>query len=146
MEALISAERPNGTEEAEVSVRDSSGRWVPGNKAGVGHGGGAKDLARWRRVALEATTDEDMIAVWGKLIKCAKDGEAWAVHEFLDRTMGKARVAPVEASQDTGALMARLWQEWASPRRAIEAGGRGEAPADQGPEPSEGGAGSAVLE
>ena len=146
MEALISAEGPNGTDEAEVAVRDSSGRWVPGNKAGVGHGGGAKDLARWRRVALEATSDEDMVAVWGKLIKCAKDGEAWAVHEFLDRTMGKARVAPPEAAQDTGALMARLWEEWASPRRAIEQSGQGEVHPGRAPEAPEGGAGGAVVE
>ena len=130
-EASTSA--PNSAAQADGPVRDSAGRWVPGNKAGIGYGGSAKDLARWRRVALDATTDADMLEIWGKLILDAKKGEPWAVHEFLDRTMGKAHAAPAEAQQDTSALMARLWQEWASPRPERSAGGA----ADGGAEPVE---------
>lgn len=117
---------PNGTGQADGPVRDSDGRFLPGNKAGVGHGGSAKDLARWRRVALEATTDQDMLDIWGSLITSAKQGEPWAVHEFLDRTMGKVQVAPPEAAQDTSALMAALWEKWAAPRPEGTAGGQAE--------------------
>lgn len=107
-------------------TRDSEGRFLPGNRASVGNGGGAKDLARWRRVALESTTDQDMLEIWGSLVMEAKKGEPWAVHEFLDRTMGKAHAAPAEAQQDTSALMARLWAEWASPRPEDSGSGQAE--------------------
>jgi hypothetical protein len=100
----------------KLTGRDQAGRFGPGNTAAAGAGGGARDLARWRRVALEATTDQDMLDIWAALITSAKSSEPWAVHEFLDRTMGKAIPAPPEAQQDVSALMARLWQEWAAPR------------------------------
>lgn len=96
--------------------RDGKGRFVVGNQAAVGVGGAAKTQSKWRALAFEATKDEDMLEVWGELIRNAKAGEPWAIHEFLDRMMGKAVPAPPDAQQDVSALMARLWREWAAPR------------------------------
>lgn len=57
-----------------------------------------------------------MLAVWSELIRSAKGGEPWAVHEFLDRLMGKAVPAPPDAQQDVSALMEQLWRKWGAPR------------------------------
>jgi len=92
---------------------------MPGNRAAVGRGGGAGELARWRRLALEATSEQDMLDAWAKLVECAKAGEPWAVHEFLDRTMGKAVAAPPELGPDPTELLARLWKEWARPAEDV---------------------------
>lgn len=96
--------------------RDGKGRFLVGNQAAAGVGGAAKHQSKWRALAFDATSDEDMLAVWAELIRSAKAGEPWAVHEFLDRMMGKAQPAPPDAQQDVSAVMARLWREWASPR------------------------------
>lgn len=91
----------------------ATGKFIAGNKAGTTS---RKDIAKWRSLAMDATTESDMLEVWAELIRNAKAGEPWAIHEFLDRMMGKAQPAPPEAQQDVSALMARLWQEWGSPR------------------------------
>lgn len=40
---------------------------------------------------IENTSEEDHLAICDKLIEKAKEGEAWAVKEYLDRVMGKPK-------------------------------------------------------
>jgi hypothetical protein len=105
----------NETGQAEPPARDSRGLFLPGNKVAVGHGGSAQAMAKWRKLAFSATTEEDMLAVWGTLIACAKAGEAWAVHEFLDRTHGKVVPPPPEAAENHAEMLYRYWQAWGAP-------------------------------
>lgn len=102
----------NQTEQTEAPVRDSRGLFLPGNKVAAGHGGSAKAMAKWRKLAFDATTEEDMLSVWGTLIACAKAGEAWAVHEFLDRTHGKVVPPPPESAENHAEALYRYWQAW----------------------------------
>ena len=110
---------PNGTAATAMVVRDDEGRFLPGNQLAKGHGGSAHDLARWRRLALEATTEQDMIDVWRTLIACAKAGEPWAVHEFLDRTHGKAMRAEPEPAPGISELLAEQYQRWLRPAKEV---------------------------
>jgi hypothetical protein len=54
-------------------------------------------LAKYRSLIYEATTSEDFLAVWRKVVELAKAGDRWAVREFFDRLIGKA-VAQVEVA------------------------------------------------
>jgi hypothetical protein len=78
---------PNGS-----NGRDSRGRFSKGNAGGPGNPYAAQ-AGRWRAKLAASITDQDIAAVVRALIKAAKAGEAWAVREFFDRTLGR----PVEA-------------------------------------------------
>ena len=76
---------PNGE-----NGRDANGRFVPGWKGGPGNPY-AKKVAEFRSRVLAVISVEDCDAVLRKLTKQAIAGESWAVKEFLDRVMGKAK-------------------------------------------------------
>ena len=76
---------PNGPD-----GRDAGGRFAKGNAGGPGNPH-ARRVARLRALVVEAVTDVDMRDVLATLIRCAIDGEPWAVRELLDRTIGKAQ-------------------------------------------------------
>lgn len=80
---------PNGPPRGE---RDAGGRFVRGNAGGPGNPH-AKHVGALRAALLEAVTPEDFKAIAAALVSAAKRGEAWAVRELFDRTLGK----PVEA-------------------------------------------------
>lgn len=119
---------PNGTARTAAALepcaglpreRDEVGRFVPGNQLAKGHGGSAHNLARFRRLTLEATTEADLLDVWRTLIACAKAGEPWAVHEFLDRTMGKVALPKPEPAEDLSEVLAREYQRWLRPAEVV---------------------------
>lgn len=86
--------KPNGG-----NGRNPNGTFATGNKGGPGRKRSNRgELVN--RIADELVTEEDARAVWQKLIDCAKDGEPWAIKEFLDRTIGK----PKESIDMTGSL------------------------------------------
>jgi hypothetical protein len=79
--------------------RDRKGRFLPGNAGGPGNPHAAA-VSKWRSQLVEIITPEDFAAVIAVLVAKAKAGEAWAVRELLDRTVGKP--APVEGDEGNG--------------------------------------------
>lgn len=73
--------------------RDNAGRFANGNPGGPGNPEGRR-VAAFRRAFLKAVTPADVAAVVQVLIDRAKAGEAWAVREMLDRSLGRATSAP----------------------------------------------------
>jgi hypothetical protein len=47
--------------------------------------------------------------VWRTLCALAKAGEPWAIHEFLDRTLGRPAQATPEERADVAATLRALW-------------------------------------
>lgn len=78
------APSPNG--------RDGRGRFSRGNAGGPGNPYAAV-VSRWRSAVTNAVSDEDLREVVRALVRAAKRGEAWAVRDLFDRTLGR----PVEA-------------------------------------------------
>ena len=74
------------------------GRFAKGNPGGPGSPY-VRQLAAWRKAMAEAVTPEDIGAVVKALVEKAKTGEAWAVRELLDRTLGKA-TQPVDVDPE----------------------------------------------
>jgi hypothetical protein len=71
-----------------------TGRFLPGNKVAVGHGGGlAKQVQRLRVAMVAAVTVEDLKRVVSALLKKAAKGDVHAARVVLAYTLGK----PVEA-------------------------------------------------
>jgi hypothetical protein len=66
--------------------RGDDGRFQAGCPPGPGRPKRANEL---RAVVLDATTEEDVRAVWAKLTSLAKRGQPWSVREFLDRATGR---------------------------------------------------------
>lgn len=90
---MPSANGTNGT-----NGRDpKTGQFLKGWKGGPGNPH-AQKVAHFRSLILDATTDEDILAVWGRLVEEAKDGKPWAVKELWERLFGKAK-ATVEVQQ-----------------------------------------------
>ncbi|MCZ6612316.1 MAG: hypothetical protein O6941_06750 [Planctomycetota bacterium] len=46
-------------------------------------------VAQWRSVLTECVTGEDIEAVIRALVRAARAGERWAIHELLDRCLSK---------------------------------------------------------
>ena len=77
----------NGLAEA----RDSKGRFLPGNPGGPGNPQ-ARNVATWRKALADAVSADDVTQVAQRLTDAAKAGEPWAIHELLDRCLGKPHV------------------------------------------------------
>ena len=77
----------NGAKGA-ADTRDALGRFLPGCSGGPGNPF-ARNVGAWRAALANAVTPEDIRDVALKLLQSAKAGEAWAVHELLDRCLGK---------------------------------------------------------
>lgn len=71
-------------------ARDRGGRFAKGNSGGPGNPF-VHRVAQWRQQLADTVKDEDVEAVVAQLIKAARAGEQWAIREFLDRLMGKAK-------------------------------------------------------
>ena len=82
------------------ATHQPNGKFAPGNK--LGHGTSSHRRAMMTAMK-RATTEKDLLEVWGKLTQCAKDGEPWAVQEFLNRVLGKT-ASVVDDDENTGRL------------------------------------------
>ena len=72
--------------------KDAKGRFLPGHKYSKGGGDPyAKHVHRWRHRLYHAVTGERMAKVLEQLISRAEAGEPWAIHELLDRCIGKPK-------------------------------------------------------
>lgn len=122
--AGVDAIEPNGTARTGIRERDEAGRFALGNRAALGHGGAAHNLARWRRLAHEATTDEDHLEVWRGLIECAKNREPWAVVVYLNYTHGRPPPHQVADELDKGEMMRqefrRIQERLFAPEEVVE--------------------------
>ena len=68
--------------------RDALGRFSKGWRGGPGNPY-ASQVARWRRELYACVTDEDIRQVMRALVDQAKHGSPWAIHELLNRLVGK---------------------------------------------------------
>jgi hypothetical protein len=68
--------------------RDGQGRFAAGNPGGPGNTS-ARRVAQLRRRLLSRITDEEMDAIFDKLIELAKDGDLTAIKLVLQYTVGK---------------------------------------------------------
>lgn len=92
-----------------------TGRWLPGNAAATGAGGGAGRMARFRRVVLESVHDDDLRAVVRELVRMAKDGDLVAAALLLDRCCGKPSPPLPPEDNRLGAILAIERQRWLRP-------------------------------
>jgi hypothetical protein len=77
----------NGRPEA-VQGRESNGRFAAGNKGGPGNPF-ARHTARLRKMLLETVSDDDMRAVFQKLVELARGGDVTAIKLLLAYAIGK---------------------------------------------------------
>jgi hypothetical protein len=92
-----------------------SGRFVKGWKGGPGNPDGKRAQA-WRQEFLRTVTPADVRAVVQTLVRLAKAGEPWAIHELFERAFGKTallaesdaqgQVLPVSVRMDVGPFLA----------------------------------------
>jgi hypothetical protein len=68
--------------------RDASGRFVKGWKGGPGNPHG-KQLAQFRALVYECTTEDDFCAVWRRVMRQAKRGHLESQKLFLSYTAGR---------------------------------------------------------
>jgi hypothetical protein len=104
---------PNGT---NGDGRDhKTGRFLKGCKGGPGNPDAKRAAAR-RRELFRAVTPADVRAVVQTLVRLAKAGEPWAIHELFERAFGKiplfaesesqGRVLAVPVRMDVGPFLA----------------------------------------
>lgn len=91
MEILPSTPSTNGANGLPAVVRNAKGRFLPGNPGGPGNPQ-AHNVAAWRKALADTVSADDVAEVTRRLIEAAKAGEPWAVHELLDRLIGKPSV------------------------------------------------------
>ena len=119
----------NGKNGLPEEGRDlKSGRFVKGWKGGPGCPQG-RSIAGWRSALAGAVSDADVSAVAHRLLEAAKKGESWAVHELLDRCLGKAHVEielQGDMSQEREYTEAELAEGRRLARLRLEAGDVGE--------------------
>lgn len=77
--------------------RDEAGRFVPGNKAATGTR--QSRVQQFRAKVHQLVTDDDLEVIIGRLVEQAKQGEAWAIRELLDRLIGRPAPAPAEPDE-----------------------------------------------
>jgi len=82
---MIDSPSPNGS-----NGRDSNGRFTKGNRGGPGNPY-ARRVADFRRVLLEAVSDQDLHDIARTLVEKGKAGDVMAAREVLDRMLGKAK-------------------------------------------------------
>lgn len=75
---------PNGSN----GDRDTLGRFAKGNRGGPGNPY-ARHAARFHSVVVNAVTDEDLRAIFAKLVEQAKAGDLAAIREVFNRTIGR---------------------------------------------------------
>lgn len=80
-------------------LRDSNGRFAPGNKGGPGNPL-VRKMASMRMAQSAAASIDDMFAVMLALTERAKKGDVAAIKEFLDRHVGKPVEADLQAKVD----------------------------------------------
>ena len=90
MKALPSAD---GSDDGSVGRNAENGQFVKGWKGGPG--GKVGTQRRYKEAMLRCVTEKTFEDILGKVISAAKKGEAWALKEMLDRTLGKAS-QPIE--------------------------------------------------
>lgn len=98
-----------------------TGQFLPGNKAAVDHPGKVKATAL-RKALIAAVNQEDVHEIMRAMIAEAISGNVFAANLVLDRTVGKVQPAAPEDAQDTSELLRQLWEKWANPSPAKEAG------------------------
>ena len=91
----------NGDIGKRPSGRNPDGRFAPGNAGGPGNPCAAA-VGTWRAALAASVKPRDIQEVLAVLVKKAKDGEAWAVRELLDRCLGKFRPLEDEAPASGG--------------------------------------------
>jgi hypothetical protein len=74
---------PNG-----ANGRSPNGQFAPGNPGGPGNPF-AHRVAALRSALMDAITEDDLRAIVAILIAKAREGDAVAIREVLDRTIGK---------------------------------------------------------
>jgi hypothetical protein len=79
--------------------RDTSGRFVPGNKCSKGHAY-HKRIHNLRRAIIAASTPKDIIEIIQKLAELAKTGDVAAAKVYLDYVVGRPP-RMIELSVDT---------------------------------------------
>ena len=92
--------------------RLSNGQFALGNAGGPGNPNAAA-VGKWRAALAETVTVADIQKVTAILIAQARAGEAWAIRELFDRTLGKSRQsievdANVNRNQYPGLTAAQL--------------------------------------
>ena len=85
---LMAATESNGQLVRRGEGRDALGRFSTGWKGGPGNPY-APQVARWRRELYACVTDDDIRQVMRVLVDTAKSGSPWAIHELLNRLVGK---------------------------------------------------------
>lgn len=83
-------EQPKATDEPKPPTHQTNGKFAKGNRLGKGNPH-AKKVGDHRAALMRAATPEDTMAIIAVLIDKAKLGEPWAVKEYLDRVLGKAK-------------------------------------------------------
>ena len=78
----------NGQLVRQGDDRDALGRFAKGWTGGPGNPY-ALQVARWRRELYACVTDEDIRQVMRAPVDTAKSGSFWAIHELLNRLVGK---------------------------------------------------------
>ena len=98
--------------------RDAKGHYLIGNPGGPGNPH-PKHAAEWRDAARCAVTPADLRDVMAQLVLAARAGLPWAIHELLERCLGKhplfdadegrceLMAVAVQVQIDLGAVLAR---------------------------------------
>ena len=92
---------PNG----DNGGRDGSGRFAAGNPGGPGNPY-ASAVSKWRRALSAAVTPQDIQDIVLRLVDKAKAGEAWAIKEVLDRTLGRPKAPESDPNEEEACLSA----------------------------------------
>ena len=79
--------------ESNAVVRDTRGRFVPGNPGGPGNPN-ARRLNEYRSAILQAVSPEMLRALMRRLMKSALEGNPIAARIVLERALGKPSSAP----------------------------------------------------
>lgn len=75
-------------------ARSTNGRFATGNRGGPGNPN-AKRTAHFKRVLLDAITDDDLRSIVKSLIEQARSGNAKAAELILNRLVGKPTAEPL---------------------------------------------------
>lgn len=78
--------------QGKVVLKDSRGRFLPGNKAAVGRKRKYADIDKLRKAIMAAVNEEDIIAITRKLIMMARKGDIRAADLLFNRVLGRVPV------------------------------------------------------
>ena len=93
----------------QIVKRSDEGKFLPGHCGGPSGIGGGRVRA-WRNAFYRAVTADDLESIIKVLVDQAVRGEEWAIHELLDRTLGKAgaMLDAVERSQQPAVVQVNV--------------------------------------